>query len=78
MAVCGMRSGVPEENSGNVPGKLLEKIFPNREMLQILGFRAPEKANLPGTLGRHCPGPCPHLPGGEFFEIDSSSLLEFF
>ena len=23
-------------------------------MLQILGFRAPGKANLPGTLGRHC------------------------
>ena len=27
---------------------------PNREMLQILRFRAPGKANLPGTLGRHC------------------------
>ena len=25
VAVCGMRSGVPEENSGKVPGKLLEK-----------------------------------------------------
>ena len=27
--------------------------------------------------GRHCPGPCPHLLYGVFFEIDRSSLLEF-
>ena len=60
------------------PGKIAGKCFPNREMLQILGFWAPGKANLPGTLGRHCPGPCTHLPGGVFFEIDSSSLLECF
>ena len=26
-------SGVPEENSGKIAGKLLEKIYPNREML---------------------------------------------
>ena len=42
---------------GGSRGKLREncwKFFPNREMLQILGFRAPGKANLPGTLGRHC------------------------
>ena len=38
--------GSPEESSGKVPGKLL--------MLEILGFRATGKANLPGTLGRHC------------------------
>ena len=72
VTVGAMRSGVPEENSGKVPGKLLE-FFPNREMLQILGFRAPGKANLPRTLG-----PCPRLPGRVFFEIDSSSLLEFY
>ena len=41
MAVCGMRSGVAEENSGKVPGKLLEKFCPKHEMLHILGFRAP-------------------------------------
>ena len=35
------------------PGKIAGNLFPNREMLQILGFRAPGKANLPGTLGRH-------------------------
>ena len=53
------------------PGKIAGKMFPNREMLQILGFRAPGRANLPGALG-------PHLPCGMFFEIDSSRLLEFF
>ena len=49
MAVSGVCSGVLKET----PGKSLE-IFPNREMLQILGFRTPGKANLTGTLGRHC------------------------
>ena len=60
------------------PGKIAGNIFPNREMLQILGFVAPGKANLPRTLGAHRAEPCPDLPRGEFFEIDSSSLLEFF
>ena len=52
MAVSGICPGFPRKT----PGKSREnswKIFPNREMLQILGFRAPGKANLPGTLGRH-------------------------
>ena len=35
------------------PGKIAGNTLPNREMLQILGFRAPGKANLPGTLGWH-------------------------
>ena len=60
------------------PGKIAGKLFLNREMLQILGFRAPGNANLPGTFGRHCRGPCPHLPCRVFFEVDSSSLLELF
>ena len=34
--------------------------------------------NLPRTLGRHCPGPCSHLPCGVLFDIDSYCLLEFF
>ena len=55
---------------------MLENIR-NHEMLSSLGFRAPGKANLPRTLGRHCPAPCPHLLCGVFFEIDSFSLLEF-
>ena len=49
-AVSGICSGVREKSCGKIPGK----IFPNREMLQMLGFRALGKANLPGTLGRHC------------------------
>ena len=54
VAVSRICPGGPEENSGKVPGKSAGKFFPNdREMLQILGFRAPGKANLPGTLGRH-------------------------
>ena len=35
-------------------GKIAGNVFPNREMLQILGFQAPGKANLPRTLGRYC------------------------
>ena len=31
------------------PRKIVEKMVPNRKMLQILGFRAPGKANLLGT-----------------------------
>ena len=43
---------------GGSRGKLREspggKLVTNREMLQILGFWALGKANLPGTLVRHC------------------------
>ena len=35
------------------------------------------KGKPAGNLGSTLPGPCPHLPCGVFFEIDSSSLLEF-
>ena len=49
----------------------------DREMLHILGFRAPGKA-LRGTLGRNCLDLVPPSVRGVFFEIDSSSLLEFF
>ena len=58
---------------GGSPGKLREspekiagKCFPNREMLQILGFRSPGKANLPGTLGRHCRDLVPTFRAGCF------------
>ena len=38
---------------------LLKTCFFNREMFfQIPGFGHAGKANLPRTLGRHCPGPC--------------------
>ena len=61
VAVSGVCSGVPEENSGP-------------------GFGAPRKANLPRTLGQHCPGPCRNLLCEVLFflEIDSYNLLEFF
>ena len=48
--LCRSSAGKFRENSGKIAGK----IFPNREMLQILGLRAPGKANLPETLGPHC------------------------
>ena len=63
----GVCSGVPEENSGKVPGKIAGKCFPNCEMLQFLGFRAPGKANLPGTLGRHWLDLVPTFRAGCFF-----------
>ena len=49
------------------PGKIAGKIFPNRGMLQILGFRAPGRANLPGTLGPHCQDLVPTFRAGRFF-----------
>ena len=63
------------------PRKIAGKYFPpNHEMLPVLGFRAPGKANLPGTFGPHCrdlvPSDSPPSVQG-IFEIDSSSLLEF-
>ena len=75
--VCGFR-GLTEtlekqsENSRRLwllPGKFRDKcwkIFPNREMLWILGLQVLGKPNLLRTLGRHCPGPCPNLPCGVF------------
>ena len=45
--------------------------------IKVPRIRAPGNANLPWTLGRHCPGPCPNLQCGVFFEIDNYSLLEF-
>ena len=72
--LCGSSGGKFRENSGKIAGK----IFPNCQMLQILGFRAPGTENLPETLGPHWTRPCADLPCGMFFEIDSSSLLELF
>ena len=68
MAVSGVCSGVLRENSGKVPGKIAGKCFPNREMLQILGFRAPGNANLPGTLGPHCRDLVPTFRAGCFLK----------
>ena len=59
------------------PRKIVGYIYPNREMLQILELRAPGKANLPETLGQHSLELVPTFRAVCFFEIDSSSLLEF-
>ena len=77
VAVSGVLAGVLEQSPGKIPGKLLEKCFPNRQMLQLLDFGHRE-GKPAGNLGSTLPGPCPHLPCGVCFEIDSSSLLEFF
>ena len=61
VAVSGVCLGVPEENSGKVPGKIAGKYFPNREMLQILGFQA-------GTFGPHCRDLVPTFLAGGFLK----------
>ena len=75
----------PGSVRGGSRGKLRESprktagiIFPNREKLQILGSRAPQKGKPAENLGSTLPGRCPHLLRGVFFEIDSSGLLGFF
>ena len=73
--------GSVQEFCRKVPGKLREncwKNFPESRNATILGFREPGKANLPETLGPHCRDLVPTFRAGCFFEIDSSSLLEFF
>ena len=56
VAVSGVCSGVPEESSGKVPGRLLEKLFPNRAMLQILGLKAPNhKSQIASDLKSRSP-----------------------
>ena len=53
------------------------KIILNREMLQILGFRAPGKANLPRTLGRHCPDLVPTFRAGCFLKSTVPAFSSF-
>ena len=77
MAVSGVFAGVLEESPGKIPGKLLERIFPNRQMLQILGFRAPGKANLPGTLGPHCRDLVPTFRAGCFSKSTVPAFSSF-
>ena len=77
VAVTGVCSGVLRENSGKVPGKIAGKFFPNREMLQILGCRAPGKANLPGTLGRHCRDLVPTFRAGCFLKSTVPAFSSF-
>ena len=66
--------------SRKIPGKSREnsrKFFPNHEMLQILGFRAPGKANLPGTLGPHCRDLVPTFRAGFFLKSTVPAFSSF-
>ena len=65
---CGCFWGLFGGSRGTIresPGKTAGNVFQNRKMLQILGFGHRER-----HVGSILPGP--------FFEIESSSLLEFF
>ena len=77
VAVSGVCSGVLREKLRESPGKIAGKIFPNREMLQILGFRGPGKANLPGTLGRHCRHLVPTFRAGCFLKSTVPAFSSF-
>ena len=74
LGLCGSSAGKFRESSGKIAGK----IFPNREMLQILGFRAPGKANLPGTLGPHCRDVVPTFRAGCFLKSTVPAFSSFF
>ena len=71
--LCGSSGGKFRENSGKIAGKIL----PNRQMLQILGFRAPGKANLPGTLGPHCRDLVPTFRAGCFLKSTVTAFSSF-
>ena len=77
MAVSGSVRGFPRKT----PEKFRKNCW--KHFSQIMKcknsrIQAPGKANLPRTLGRHCLDLVPTFRAGCFFEIDSSSLLEFF
>ena len=68
---------MPSKPNFRGPGKVAGKISPNCEMLQILGFRAPGKANLPGTLGRHCLDLVPTFRAGCFSKSTVPAFSSF-
>ena len=57
------------------PGSVRGVQLPNAANSMISGTG---KGKPAGNLGSTLPGPCAHLPCGVSFDIDSSSLLEFF
>ena len=71
--LCRSSAGKFRENSGKIAGKF----FPNREMLQILGFRAPGRANLPETLGPHCRDLVPTFRAGCFLKSTVPAFSSF-
>ena len=73
---CGCFGGPFGASPGKLresPGKIAGKFFPTNSRISGIG-----KGKPAGNLGSTLPGPCPYLPCGVFFEIDSSSLLECF
>ena len=77
VAVSGGLRGFPRKT----PGKSQEnswKSFPEASNATNSRISGTGKGKPAGNLGLTLPGPGPHLPCGVFFEIDSSSLLEFF
>ena len=71
--LCRSSAGKFRENCGKIAGKF----FPNREMLQILGFRAPGEANLPETLGPHCRDLVPTFRAGCFLKSTVPAFSNF-
>ena len=77
---CGCFRGLFGGSRGKLresPGKLAGKIFPKRQMLQILGFRAPGKANLLRTLGRHGLDLVPTFRAGCFLKSTVPAFSSF-
>ena len=67
--------------SRKTPGKSRENCwinFPKSRTATNSRISDTGKSKPAGNPGSVLPGPCPHLPWGVFFEIDSSNLLEFF
>ena len=67
--------------SGKTPGKFREncwKIFPETRTAANSRISGTGKGKPAGNLGSTLPGPCPHLPCGVFFEIDSSLVCRVF
>ena len=74
VAVSGVFAGVLEECSG----ENCWKKFPEAPNATNSGISGTGKGKPAGNLGSTLLCPSPHLPCGVFFEIDNSSLLEFF
>ena len=77
---CGCFRGLFGGSPGKLresPGEIAGNFFLNREMLQILGFRASGKANLPGTLGRDCQNLVPTFRAGCFLKSTVPAFSSF-
>ena len=59
------------------PGKIAGKIVPESRDAMNSTISGTRKANLPGTLGRHCPGACPHLLCKVFLKSTVTAFSSF-